>query len=294
MKKYNLALDWTPNINHIGIFIAQKMGFLRQRDIDLNIISPVVDNYIYSPAKKLELGVADFALCPTETIISYRTKEVPCKLYALLTIFKEDVSAIAVRNNLNITRPKDLDGKSYASYGARYEDSIVRQLIKNDGGSGKIKIFYPERLGVWNTVLNDKYDSTWIFMNWEGIQRPDLVLFKLKNYDIPYSYSPLIVTSENFIQKTDKNDIHSFIDAIKEGYKYSMKFTSESIKILEKYIPKSDSEIDLLKALEFSQKYFGEEKNFGVIDIDLFTNFLEWAYKNNIEKKTIKAEDLLF
>jgi len=73
-----------------------------------------------------------------------------------------------------------------------------------------------------------------------------------------------------------------------------MKFTSESIKILEKYIPKSDSEIDLLKALEFSQKYFGEEKNFGVIDIDLFTNFLEWAYKNNIEKKIIKAEDLLF
>ena len=73
-----------------------------------------------------------------------------------------------------------------------------------------------------------------------------------------------------------------------------MKFTSESIKILENYIPNSDSEIDLLKALEFSQKYFGEEKNFGIIDIDIFSNFLEWTYKNNIEKKTIKAEDLLF
>ena len=100
-----------------------------------------------------------------------------------------------------IKRPRDLDGKSYASYGARYEEPIIRQLIKNDGGLGKIKVGYPKRLGVWNTVISKKYDSTWIFLNWEGIEKPDLEYFKLSDFNIPYSYSPLITTSSKLIRK---------------------------------------------------------------------------------------------
>ena len=36
-----------------------------------------------------------------------------------------------------IERPRDLDGRKYASYGARYEGRIVQQLIRNDGGTGE-------------------------------------------------------------------------------------------------------------------------------------------------------------
>ena len=46
----------------------------------------------YSPAKKIELGISDFGLCPTESLISFRTKKNPLKLYALATIFKKDIS----------------------------------------------------------------------------------------------------------------------------------------------------------------------------------------------------------
>ena len=129
-----LALDWTPNINHIGFYVAKEKGFYEKLNIDLEIISPEADNYKYSPAKKIELNLADFALCPTESIISFRTKKKPFKLYALATIFQNDISAIAVMKGNNINRPRDLDDKSYASYGARYEDLIIKQLIKNDGG----------------------------------------------------------------------------------------------------------------------------------------------------------------
>ena len=89
-------------------------------NIDVEIISPKTDNYKYSPAKKIELYLADIALCPTESIISFRTKKKPFKLYALATIFQRDISAIAVVKSNNIKSPKDLDGRSYASYGARY------------------------------------------------------------------------------------------------------------------------------------------------------------------------------
>ena len=127
--KFRLALDWTPNINHIGFYVAKEKGFYKEVNLDIEIISPLADNYKYSPAKKIELNYTDFALCPTESIISFRTKKQPFKLCALATIFQRDISAIAVAEDNEINRPRDLDGKSYASYGARYEDSIILSLI---------------------------------------------------------------------------------------------------------------------------------------------------------------------
>jgi hypothetical protein len=52
-----------------------------------------------------------------------------------------------------IDRPSKLDGKTYASYGARYEGRIVQQLIRNDGGKGEYTESTPPMLGIWNTLL---------------------------------------------------------------------------------------------------------------------------------------------
>ena len=279
-----------PNINHIGFYVAKEKGFFKELNINIEIISPETDSYKYSPAKKIELNLADLALCPTESIISFRTKKKPFKLYALATIFQSDISAIAVVKSNNINSPKDLDGRSYASYGARYEDLIIKQLIKNDGGKGNIKIYYPERLGVWNTVANNKYDSTWIFLNWEGIEKPNLKFFKLSDYNIPYSYSPLITTSAKLVQEK-KDIIKMFLKATKKGFLYSINNVQESSEILYKYLSESDKKINLENAINFSRKYFGDQQSFGKIDQNVFSEFFQWLNFNKIEKIDFDIRD---
>ena len=293
MNKIKLALDWTPNINHIGFFVAKEKGYYKEKDIDLKIISPEMDNYKETPAKKIEVGNADFGLCPTETLISFRTKKNKFNLLAVLTIYQKDISAIVVNNKRKIYSPKDLDKKTYASYGARYEDLIIKKLIKNDGGNGNINIHYPERLGVWETVLNEKFDSTWIFLNWEGIERKDLNFFKLEDYKIPYSYSPLLVTSELFLKNTDRKIISEFIDTTKKGFIYSINNIEDSSNILKKYVPKYEK-IDIKKSLEFSIPYFGDIKNFGCISENTLSKFISWLNKNKIEKIKVSANDLIY
>ena len=51
-----LNLDWTPNINHIGFFVAKKLGYYKEVGIDIDILDPSGDNYQTTPAKNLELG----------------------------------------------------------------------------------------------------------------------------------------------------------------------------------------------------------------------------------------------
>jgi len=291
MTEFKLALDWTPNINHIGFIVGKEKGFYENYNINLDVQSPADDNYKNSPAKKIELGIADFGLCPTESVLSFRTKNNPFNLFAIGTIFQEDVSAIVVSKDSPVKRPKDLDGRSYASYGARYEDQIVKQLIKNDGGKGNIKISYPKRLGVWNTMKNNLYDSTWIFMNWEGIENPNLNFFRLKDYNIPYSYSPLIVASEKLINES-RPGINDFLKATKQGYIYSMNNIQESTEILYNYLPNSDKKINIIESLKFSIPFFGNSKTFGKINKDIFEIFFKWLEFNKIENRLINVDEI--
>ena len=83
----------------------QEKKYYLSKNIDLKIISPSKDNYNITPAKKIEKGLCDFGLCPTETLISFRTKNKKFDLVALMSIFQKDVSAIAVSEKSKINRP---------------------------------------------------------------------------------------------------------------------------------------------------------------------------------------------
>lgn len=292
--KIKLALDWTPNTNHIGFFIAKELGYYKDNGIKIELLDPIIDNYYLTPAKKVELGKADLALCPTESIISFRTKKNKFNMIGIAAIYKEDLSAIAVKN-FNITSPKKLDNLSYASYNAKYEDKIVKKMIINDGGQGNIKISYPKKLGIWNTILRDEFDSTWIFINWEGIEAEDngikLNLFKMSDYKIPYSYSPVIVTSELYFEK-NKKELKSFLSCSKKGFLFAKNNPKQAIEIFKKFVPKNEK-VNLEKSLNFSSKYFGNSENWGIMDDVVVDNFLKWLHAEGLESKKFTSKDII-
>lgn len=295
MRKLKLALDWTPNVNHIGFYVAQEKGFFEKYGIEVEIIDTSSDNYELTPTKKVELGMADIALCPTESILSYRTKTKPFDLIAIGAILQEDLSAIAVLKDSEIRSPKDLDGKIYSSYKARYEDGIVREMIKNDGGIGNINIIYPNKLGIWNTLLNKQSHSTWIFLNWEGIEVEakgiECNYFRMKDFGIPYSYSPVIATSESKLLN-HKTDFASFMNASRDGFLYSKNYKEESVSILDTYIKPKDKNIDLLKALKMTAPCFGNRESWGKIDLQVLMNFKKWLKTKKLETRELKISNL--
>lgn len=283
-KLLTLYLDWTPNINHVGFFIAKDLGFYEDLGIRINILDPSIDEYKITPAKKVELGKSDFALCPFESVISYRTKRQAFDLIAIAAILQKDLSAIAVKDQ-SITSPRFLDNKTYASFGARYEDLIIRQMIKNDGGQGIINIKYPEKLGIWDTIITNKYDSTWIFLNWEGIEAKSknisLNYFEMSDFNIPYSYSPVIVGSEKFCYDNPKL-VENFLSATRRGFLFSISDKSKALEILDKYVPDYEKEINLTDALEATVGAFIYNDVWGKMNDSNLNKFINWLLKNNI------------
>ena len=296
MEKLKIALDWTPNTNHTGLFVASVMGFYEEFNLKLTIISPANDDYSVTPAKKLELNEVDFAVVPTESLFSLLIKENKVAVKGIYAILQEDTSAIVTLKSSNINRPKDLDGKIYASFKARYEDKIVKQMVINDGGQGDFTIEYPEKLGIWETILAQKSDASWIFKAWEGIEAQtqgiELNQFSLKDYEIPYGYSPLIIARSSDIE-SKSGVFKNFVIATKKGYLFAQNNPEKSVEILSKYVPERDlANIDVLKSQNFLNPYYGNENTIGKMEATVFQSFIDWLFEHDILEKRLVADEI--
>lgn len=296
MTNLKIALDWTPNINHIGIFVAQQLNYYKESNIEVEIINPLDDNYELTPGKKLELDIADFAIAPFETVISLNNKENEVDAMAVYAILQEDISSIASLKSSKIERSRELDGKKYASYKARYEDQIVMQMVKNDGGEGKLDITYPAKLGIWETLLAGNADATWIFDNWEGVEaeakQVSLNKFSMGDYGIPYCYSPVILAKKSRIRK-QKNEFASFIKATQRGYLFAATNKSEAIEILSQYLTTYDNaNIDLKRSIELTAPVFGTAETCGYMKPKRIEDFLTWLVEHELENEKILKQDL--
>jgi ABC-type nitrate/sulfonate/bicarbonate transport system substrate-binding protein len=298
MDTLRLAIDWTINTNHSGFIVAIEKGYYKQAGIELQIINPQDDNYGITPVKKLEKGVADLAICPTESILSYRVKSTPFEIRAIATIFQQDISAIATLRNSSLNELALLDNKTYASYAARYEDEIVKQAIRNAGGQGNIKLSYPDKLEIWDTLLENKCDATWIFINWEYVWAQlngiELNLFLMKDVGIPYGYSPVIVAPLCNLQNETKL-YEKFLEATSKGFVYAIEHINETAQILFDHIPTTYRNLNfLVKSQAIASAAYGNAQNWGDMDKDLINAFLNWLYNHQLESKLFNADDIVY
>lgn len=235
MDSLRLALDWTPNTNHTGFYVALAQNLYQEAGLSVDILSPEADKYKQTPARRLAQGEVDLAIVPSESIISFHTTTPTVPLVAIAAVLARDASAIVTLQQSGIDRPAQLDGKVYGSYGARFEDDLVRQMIRNDGGRGVIATHKPARLNLWQALLTNEIDATWIFLPWEGVEADmdDVKLnrFLLDDFEIPYGYSPVLATRQDLIdQKAEV--LNRFMEATATGFRFAVEQPDEAARLL--------------------------------------------------------------
>ena len=140
-----VALDWVPNANHVGLFLAGL-------EMDVEFVSPHSSGYGHTPQQLVRAGEADIGIGPSESVISSFIEHGQDGVVAIAALVVKDDSAIATLAKSGIDTMAKLDGKRYASYSARFEGRIVQSMIKHAGGSGVYQELSPEKLGVFDTA----------------------------------------------------------------------------------------------------------------------------------------------
>ncbi len=232
-----LALDWTPNTNHTGIFVAKEKGWYREQGIDLQIL-PFSSNV--TPDTMVSLGQADLGIGSTESVVADAAVGQP--VVSIAAILQHNTSALVTLASSGLTRPRDLDGKTYGGFGYSYEPAVVSQIIKADGGKGNFKNVTLD-VGAMDALKAKRIDFVWVYMGVEGVEAQldnvKLNVFPVTQYGIADYYTPNIITGPSQIKK-EPALLHKFMQATERGYEYARTNPKDAAQALmnSKDVPK--------------------------------------------------------
>ncbi|GAB3748463.1 ABC transporter substrate-binding protein [Spirosoma pomorum] len=281
-----LAIDRTINTNHTGFFVALAKGYYKEVGLDVQIIGPDQDDFQVAPAKRVAQGKAELAITPSESIISYRTKGI--ELMAVAAVLARDISAIVTLKESGISRPRELDGKTYASYGARFEEDIVRLLIQNDGGEGKVVAHKTGWGNIWQALLTGEVDAAWIWLTWEGVKAEvegvELNQFLLDEYQIPYGYNPVLTGHCDWIRENE-NALRRFLKATAAGYQYAARKPDAAAHLLVKAAkdPLLTDNYFLAQSQQMACSYYLDaDGRWGFMHRNVWNSFTNWMIRNEL------------
>ncbi|MDQ6659719.1 MAG: ABC transporter substrate-binding protein [Chloroflexota bacterium] len=229
MVNMTLALDWTPNTNHTGVYVAKAKNWYRDEGINLTIL-PYSANT--SPDVLVSSGKADVGISSTEGIVA--DAAVGQSVVSIAAIIQHNTSALVTLANSGLNRPADLSGKVYGGFGAPYEGAVVGEIIKQDGGTGQFKNV-TLNVDAMEALKAHRIDFAWVFEGWEVIQAQrqgvKLNVFPITNYGVADYYTPNFIASPKEIQQ--KPDLlKRFMAATTKGYEYARTSSKESAQML--------------------------------------------------------------
>ena len=223
-----LALDWTPNTDHTGFFVARHEGWYRDAGIDLKILPyATVAPETLLAAHQAECGISfqdsmTFAVAKGADIVS------------VAAILQKTASAIGVLASSPIQRPRDLDGKTYAGFGYANEVPTLKAVIQADGGKGDFTVATLDA-AAYEALYNHKADFTIPFTAWEGVEatlrKIDLRFVQFRDYGFPDFYQVVLACDRQWLER-DPDAAHRFVAATMRGFQFAADHADESAAIL--------------------------------------------------------------
>ncbi len=287
LKKVTLALDWTPNTNHTGIFVAKDKGYFKDLGIDLEIVQAPEDGAEALTAS----NKAQFGISFQDSIAPAFAKEDPLPVTAIAGIIQHNTSGIVSLKGGGMDRPSGLVGKKYATWDLPVEKKILETVVQRDGGDfSKIEMIPTYVTDVVSGLKTD-IDAVWIFYGWDGIALEtkniptDFFLFKDIDETFDY-YTPILIGNNDFL-KENKDLTRDILSSIKKGYEFAVENPEQAGKILIKYAPELDEDMVINSQNYLAKEYISDASSWGYIDPTRWNNFYSWLFANNLIEKEI-------
>lgn len=278
LEKITFVLDWTPNTNHTGLYVAQKKGYFEEAGLEVEIQQPPEDGATVLVAS----GKADFGVSFQDSMAAALVGDDALPITAVAAVIQHNTSGIISRANEGMHRPKGMEGHSYATWNGAIELATLEQVVKADGGDFANVELIPSTVTDEVSALKTRtVDSIWIFYAWAGVKTEleglETDYFEFADIDPVFDYyTPVIIANNDFL-KENPDTAKAFMEALSKGYEFAIENPEEAADILCKAAPELDKELVLASQKYLAKEYQAEAEYWGYIDADRWNNFYKWV-----------------
>ncbi|MDD3894792.1 MAG: ABC transporter substrate-binding protein [Syntrophomonadaceae bacterium] len=287
-EKITVLLDWVPNTNHTGLFVAKDLGYYADEGLEVEIIQPGDGG----TAQLIGAGTGEFGISYQEDVTAARSQNIP--VVAIAAVIQHNTSGFASLKSSNITTPADFSGKTYGGWGSPAETAVLKAIMEADNADfSTVNIM---NIGSFDffTSLEKGVDFAWIFKGWTGIEAQlrnvELNFIRLSEIDPVFDYyTPVIIASEDTLEKNPQL-AEKFMRATSKGYSYCIENPEKAADILLDNAPESDRELLIESQKYLAAEYKADAPRWGEMKPEVWKNYADFMFANNLIDKKIKAE----
>ena len=227
-----IALDYTANVNYLGIYDAIAKGYFAAQHINA-----VVLPYANASAEQLiQAGTTDLGISyPPDVIINNANGTLHYRAVAALVT--DSTTALAVLASSKYTRPAQLSGKIYGGFGIASDKPLVTSILRADGVRKPIFKQVILDADVITALKAHRIDYTAVF---GGIDDVTAALQGTKLRLFPYSrYLGAAGNYPNAVFVASDKDIAArgpvlarALTALAQGYEYAARHPASAERIL--------------------------------------------------------------
>jgi len=121
---FGLTLDFYPNPDHVGIYMAQKLGYFEEAGLDVSIDAP---SDPAAPVKQVAAGRTDLAISYEPEVALAR--EQGLDVVAVGALVDRPLTSLIWLKQSGIKGVGDLKGKTIATAGIPYQDAFLKTIL---------------------------------------------------------------------------------------------------------------------------------------------------------------------
>ena len=289
LSEITVLLDWVPNTNHTGLYVALEKGFYQEEGLLVNIIQPAEGG----PAALIAAGQGEFGVSYQEQVTFARTSPEPLPVVAIAALIQHNTSGFASPVEKGITRPRDFEGKKYGGWGSPVEEATIKALMEIDQADfTKTEIVTIGAIDFFAAV-QQYVDYTWIYYGWDGVAA------ELRNFPINFIllqdyapeldyYTPVIITSEKLLE-SEPELARQFLRATEKGYQYCMENPELAVQDLLKHAPEIDREIAIASQKYLAKQYQADAPYWGVMEARRWEDYARWLYERGLIDRMLEV-----
>lgn len=290
VQKITFVLDWTPNTNHTGLYVAQEKKWFAEEGLDVTFVQPPEDGAPLMTAS----GKAQFGIDAQDTLAPAFAKDDALPVTAVAALLQHNTSGIISLKSAKIDRPAALSGKRYSTWENPVELAIIKNIVQSDGGDfSKISLIPSTVYDVITALNSGDTDSVWIFYGWDGIacreRNIETNFINLGEINPVFDYyTPVIIVNNDFLKK-NPSVVKKFLTAAARGYEYAAANSEESADILCKAAPELESSMVHASQVWISKQYIADAEKWGYINSTRWDAFYNWLYSEGLVTKDITS-----
>ena len=293
-EHFDLTLDFYPNPDHAGIYVAEKKGYFRDAGLDVSIATP---SDPAAPIKEVAAGRNDLAISYEPEVVLARQQGLD--VVAVGALVDRPLTSMIWLKDSGIGGIADLRGKTIATAGIPYQDAYLKTILARANLSPDDVKTVDVGLGLLPAILGGKAQAILGgFRNVEGIdlrlRGKSPVVTPVDRLGVP-TYDELVLVAQGERLSDDPEAIRLFIGALARGTAAAVgdpKLAASAVLDANKSLDPKTTSAEIaatLPLLEPSQK----GRPFGYMDPGSWADFAGWMRDNGLISSLPATSDLL-